>query len=235
MRPFLARHLCLIPARTLSVVGAAALACLAVLGASRTAEAQSVYVYAPAPPPPPPPPPPGYYYGPRYAYYEYREPVAAFALAMDFEGAIPLNVPQLDGNTWSGGGGLKIRAGEQLRLRGGVRFTPEVGYGYDRLFVRDDAGDEFDWSLNRVFAGARLGFGRLVVPVFYAHAGYGWQATGEQGEQGNSGFAFDVGGALDFRLLPRVGFGVHIEYAAIETQPDQVSWLALGVHGDILF
>lgn len=234
MRSFLTRPLCLTH-RALPVVCAAAFAGIAVLCAPAIAHAQSVYVYGP-PPPPPPPPPRAYYYGPRYGYYEpYREPAAAFALALDLEGAIPLNVPRLDGNTWTGGGGIKIRAGEQLRFRGGVRFTPEVGYGYERLFVQDDQGNEFDWSLHRFFAGGRIGFGRYVVPVFYAHAGYGWQVTGAPDAQGNGGFAYDVGGALDFRFLPYVGFGAHVEYAAINMQPDQVSWLALGVHGDILF
>jgi hypothetical protein len=232
MRFFYTRPLCL-TRRTLPVVCAGALACLAVVASPRTAHAQ-VYVYA-QPPPPPPPPPPQYYYGPRYGYYEYREPPYAFQLALDLEGAIPLNVPQFDGYTWSGGGGFKIRAGEQIRFRGGVRFTPEVGYGYERLFVQDDAGDEYDWSLHRLFAGGRIGFGRVVVPVFYAHAGYGWQVTGDPSAQGNGGFAYDVGGALDFRFIPHIGFGAHIEYAAINLAPQEVSWLALGVHGDVLF
>jgi hypothetical protein len=154
---------------------------------------------------------------------------------MDFEGAVPLSVPQLDGNTLTGGGGFKVRAGEQIRLQGGMRFTPEIGYGYERLFASDDQGDAFDWDLHRLFAGARLGFGHFVEPIIYAHAGYGWQVTGDPNAQGNGGFAFDVGAALDFRIIPHIGFGAHVEYAAIDIQPDQVSWLALGVHGDILF
>ena len=146
----------------------------------------------PLPPPPsPPPPPPDYAYyegsAPPSAAYGWREPASSFALGLDLEGAVPVNTPQLNGNSWTGGAGLKIRAGEQILTRSGLRLVPELGYGYDSLFVRDFYGDEFDWSMHRFFGGARLGAGHFVVPSIYSHLGYGWQVTGEPGARGNSG------------------------------------------------
>jgi hypothetical protein len=217
------------PVRRVAPVLAASLLACAAVSVSRPASAQRVYVYAEPPPPPPP--------GPRYYYYDdYRERPYAFVLAVDLEGAIPVNPPQfLDGYTLSGGGGFKLRAGEQIRLQGGMRITPELGYGYEHLFASDDNGDQVDWELSRVFAGARLSFGRFVVPVVYAHIGYGWQDTGDPNSQAAGGISYDVGGAIDLRVIPHFDFGAHIEYAAIEAQPYSFQWLALGVHGAVIF
>jgi len=211
------------------VLAASVIACASILSVSGTAGAQQVYVYGPPPGPPPPPPP-------RYYYYEYREAPYAFALGVDVEGAIPVNVPQfVDGNNLTGGGGFKLRAGEQIRLQGGLRFTPEVGYGYEHLFATDDVGNAYDWDMHRVFAGARLSIGRIVAPVVYAHVGYGWQATGDPTVQGAAGLAFDVGGAIDLRVIPHLNLGAHLEYAEIDAQPYAIEWIAVGVHADVLF
>jgi len=186
----------------------------------------------------PPPPPPRYYYrSRRYRYYdEDPEPLYALDLGVDLEGAVPLNLPRfLDGNNVQGGGGIKVRIGEQVRLRGGLLFTPEAGFGYDHLFASDDAGNDYSWDMDRVFGGARLAFGRFLVPVIYAHLGYGWRRTGDPTVPEASGLAFDVGGALDLRVVPRLGMGVHIEYATIDAHPYAPSWLALGLHLDLLF
>jgi hypothetical protein len=147
-----------------------------------------------------------------------------------------VNAPQfVDQNSLTGGGGFKLRVGEQIRLEGGLRITPEVGYGFEHLFAQDSTGTEFDWDLNRVFAGARLSVGRFVVPVVYAHVGYGWQVTNDPAAQGASGVSYDVGGALDLRIIPHLGFGAHVEFAAIEASPYSFEWVALGVHGSVIF
>jgi hypothetical protein len=165
-------------------------------------------------------------------YYEGR---SQFDLAFDGEGAVPLMDHRFqDGNDLSGGGGFKIRVGDQIRFPR-LRFTPEVGYGYDHLFATDDAGNAFDWNMHRVFAGARVGFGRLVVPTFYGHIGYGWRDTADPTIAQASGVAFDLGFALDFHVVRHVGFGGHVEYAAIDAQPYTPQWLALGLHADIAF
>lgn len=227
--------------RLISLASVSAAVCGAVLLASSTAHAQRVYVYSEGPPPPPPP---RYYYGPRT--YAYQEPPYAFQLGFDLEGVAPLNPPQAPANApggpngqsaIGGGTGFKIRAGEQLRFPG-LRFTPEVGYAYDYLWSADNLGDSYNWSMNRLFAGARLGFGRIIVPVIYAHLGYGWRqvSSGWNDTLANDGgVAFDVGGAIDFRLAPHFAFGAHLEYAQIVLSTDTPQWLAVGGHVDLIF
>lgn len=212
-----------------AVASAAAMTCLAVLVAARPAHAQRyVVVYGP----PPPPPPPRYY----YAYSDDRDPPYALSLGLDLEGAVPVGLPQFsDGNTLRGGTGIKLRVGEQIRLQGGLRFTPEVGYGYDHLFASDDVGNAYAWDVHRAFGGARLAFGRFLVPVIYAHVGYGWRSTGDTTVPDASGIAFDAGGALDLHIVPHLGFGAHVEYATIDAQPYTPQWVALGLHADSVF
>jgi hypothetical protein len=156
-------------------------------------------------------------------------------LAFDGEGAIPLMDRRFQsGNDLSGGGGFKVRVGEQIRFPR-LRLTPELGYGFDHLFATDNAGSAYAWDMHRLFAGARVGFGRLVVPTFYGHVGYGWRDTGDPSVSQASGVAFDLGFALDFHVIPHLGFGAHVEYAAIDAQPYTPQWLALGLHADLAF
>jgi hypothetical protein len=227
------------------VVGAgiAALAFAGVMLAPRTAHAQRVYVYGPRPGPPPPAYGYGYgggYYGRPAQPYYYQEPPYALQLGFDLEGALPVNPPTVPGGNQAavgGGGGFKVRVGEQFRFPG-VRFTPEVGYGFDHLWAADNAGNGFSEDMNRIFAGARLGFGRIIVPVIYAHLGYGWrQDNAPNGiiTGANGGLAFDVGGALDLRVVPHFGIGVHLEYSQITTENDQPQWVAIGAHADLIF
>jgi len=164
--------------------------------------------------------------------YEARH---SFDVAFDGEGAIPLMDRRFQsGNDLTGGGGFKVRVGEQIRFPR-LRFTPELGYGYDHLFATDNANNAFAWDMHRLFAGARVGFGRVVVPTFYGHVGYGWRDTRDPSVAQASGVALDVGFALDFHVVPRLGFGAHVEYAAIDAQPYTPQWLALGLHADLAF
>jgi hypothetical protein len=210
-------------------------ACLFAVSLPTTANAQ-VYVYAQPPPPPPPPPPPGYYYYYRRPYIV--EPPVAVVIAADGEGAVPLNVPRfISGNDLQDGGGFKIRLGVKMKLPGGpVSLTPEVGFGYEQLFATDYYGyyTSYDWNMERAFAGARLAFGRFVMPVVYAHAGYGWRYTGDPTVPASGGFTFDVGGAIDFRLSPHFVFGGHMEFVSIDATPYAPEWLAFGIHAQAL-
>jgi hypothetical protein len=218
------------------LLGAGALACIGVVLTPATAHAQQVYVYGPPPPPPPQygPPPPRYGYG--YYYGPDSEPPMALALGFDLEGAVPVNLPVVDGNTiQGGGGGFKVRIGEQFRLRPRLRITPEVGYSYDHLWASDDAGNDYAWDTHRIFVGARLSFGRFIAPALYGHLGYGWWVPGDSNVPQASGFAWDVGGALDFRFIPHLGLGVHIEYDELDSNPYAPEWVTFGGHADLIF
>jgi hypothetical protein len=176
-----------------------------------------------------------------YVVEESREPEvyegrSSLDLAFDGEGAVPLMDRRFQsGNDLSGGGGFKVRVGDQIRFPG-LRFTPEVGYGFDHLFATtDNQTFSYDWDMHRLFAGARIGFGHVVVPTFYAHVGYGWRDTADPTVASASGVAFDAGFALDFHVVRHFGFGAHIEYAAIDAQPYTPQWMALGLHADVAF
>jgi hypothetical protein len=220
--------------RTLTVASTAAVAFAGVLLISKPAHAQRYYTYYSRPAPPPPQY--GYGYGPAPRPYYYADPYV-FQLGLDLEGVAPLNPPSANGQAAIGGGaGFKVRAGEQLRFPTGVRFTPEVAYAYDHLWAQDNLGSSYDWSMNRVVAGARLGFGRFIVPTVYAHIGYGWRQTDAQYVTGeNGGLAFDFGAALDFHLAPHFSIGAHLEYTQVALSTDTPQWLAAGGHVDFLF
>jgi hypothetical protein len=194
--------------RSTTVVAAASLAFLATAVLPRTARAD------------------------RDAYDEHDR--AHFALGFDLEGAIPINIPQVNGNSVQGGGGFKIRVGEQLRFPF-MRITPELGYGYDHLWASDADGSAYAWDLHRVFAGVRLGLGEILVPSVYGHVGYGWRDTSAPDVGQAGGVTYDFGVALDLHIIPHFGIGVHAEYAGIESQPDTPQWLALGLHADLVF
>jgi hypothetical protein len=234
-------------ARVLTGAALAAAAFAGVLLASRSAHAQGVYVYRPYGPYRPAPPAPAYGYGYGYnygyaparpVYISEREPPYALQIGFDLEGAVPVgvNVPGT-GNDLKGGGGFKIRVGEQMRFPG-IRFTPEAAYAYDHLWANDDNNNQFGWDMNRIVGGARLSFGQILVPVVYGHIGYGWVQRGVGWDQlitgGNGGLTYDIGGALDIRIVPHFGVGAHIEYDAIDV-PFQPQWVSLGLHADLIF
>jgi hypothetical protein len=173
-----------------------------------------------------------------------------FDLGIDGEAPVLLAPSPTQDNLSLVGGGFKIRFGDQFRLRGGIRLTPEVGYAFDHIFT--SAGDTpvsqgvvatGDWNMNRFFAGARLGFGRWVVPTVYAHAGYAFRTISGAGNAnaeifGQSGFTFDTGVALDFHLARHLSIGPHAEYVFVSNSDGAQSspqWLAFGGHLDILF
>jgi|ERR1700733_9268536 hypothetical protein len=136
------------------------------------------------------------------------------------------------------GTGFKLRFGDQFRLRHGIRLTPEVGYAFDYLFpAGSDAGSQ-PWNMNRFFAGARLGFGRIVVPTIYAHVGVGFRSVGGPTNQlfpNSTGVEFDTGVAVDFYLSRHFAIGPHVEFVDLDTTPNNPEWLAFGAHIDIVF
>jgi hypothetical protein len=167
--------------------------------------------------------------------YERPEPESRFDFGFDGDGAAMIAPPRSGaGETLTGGTGFKLRFGDQIHLHG-LRITPEGGYAYEHLVATDDAGAAHDWETHRLFGGARLSFGYVVTPGFYAHLGYGWRNTGDPSVPQLGGLALDAGVALDFHILRHFVFGAHAEYVTIDTQPYTPQWLALGLHGDVVF
>jgi hypothetical protein len=170
-------------------------------------------------------------------YDDPYEPRNAFNLGFDLEGVAPLLTPRFpSGNNLSGGGGFKVRFGDQIRFHR-VRVTPEGGYAFDHLFATDDTGTAYDWDMHRLFGGVRVEFGRIVTPGFYVHLGYGWRDTGDPSipPSSNGGLAFDAAFLLDVHITPHFALGGHIEYVTIDAQPYVPEWLAFGLHADVTF
>jgi hypothetical protein len=171
----------------------------------------------------------------REVVYESPPPESRFDFGFDGDGAAMIAPPHtLVGNTLTGGTGFKLRFGDQIHLHG-LRVTPEGGYAFEHLFATDDTGAVYDWDTHRLFGGVRLAFGYVVTPGFYAHLGYGWRNTGDPSVPPIGGLALDAGFALDFHVLRHFVFGAHAEYVTIDSQPYTPQWIALGLHGDVVF
>jgi hypothetical protein len=169
-----------------------------------------------------------------------------FDLGLDGEGTALLAPNAASNNLSEGGAGFKIRVGDHFNLREGIRLTPEIGYSFDRLFgTGTDGAPE---NLNRIFAGARIGVGRFVIPTFYAHIGVGFRSISENNtvatnaSLSDTGFTVDTGVAVEFRIARHLSFGPHAEYVFVDAPVTQDAvknngpqWLAFGGHVDFIF
>jgi hypothetical protein len=165
------------------------------------------------------------------AYY------TAFNLGFDLEGVADLTPPSVNSGSVEGGSGFKLRFGAEIHRRF-LRIIPEGGFSYTHLFVTDNAGESVGWNMERAFVGVRLGFGEVVVPLIYGHVGYGWRGTTGgplDPVPTANGVAADVGVGLDFHIIRHFGFGLHLEYVAVDAAPFVPDWLAFGLHGDVVF
>jgi outer membrane protein with beta-barrel domain len=185
------------------------------------------------------------------ALYPSEARAGEFTLGVDADGTALLSPTSTNVITPSTlGGGFKLRFGDRFVLRGGVRLTPEIGYSFDHLFaggageaVPGNANVVTDgiWNMNRVFAGARVGFGRWVVPTVYAHVGYAFRTVSDETVTilpNNTGPTFDAGVALDFHIARHLSLGPHVEYTLVDMQATGQSipqWMTFGGHVDFIF
>jgi hypothetical protein len=163
-----------------------------------------------------------------------------FDLGIDGDATALLGSNATKDNLSTLGGGFKIRFGDQLKLRYGIKLTPEVGYAFDHLFASNPgAGFSGPENMNRIFAGARLGVGRWVVPTIYAHVGYGFRSVSDNGtvagDAGSNGFTFDTGVAVEFHIARHLSIGPHVEYVLVDSTPTPPQWITFGGHIDFLF
>jgi hypothetical protein len=147
---------------------------------------------------------------------------AAVAVAADLEVDAPSD-SELDAAL-----AFAVRLGWQLHLPLLV-FTPEVGYHHVAF------GDEL--TLDRAFAGARLGIGEVFRIGAFGHVGVGHAAFHSVAEgQDVTDLTIDVGGFLDFTLLPLLDVGVHAGYGRVRADDrDRLRWVPVGVHLALIF
>jgi hypothetical protein len=147
---------------------------------------------------------------------------ADIALAADLEIDAPSNTDLATAPAFA------VRLGWQLHLPL-IVFTPEVGYHHVAF------GDEL--TLSRAFAGARLGIGEVFRIGAFGHVGVGHAAFhAAEEDQDVTDVTIDVGGFLDFTLLPLLDVGVHAGYGRMRADDrDALRWVPVGVHLALIF
>lgn len=168
-------------------------------------------------------------------------PLAAVAVLLaspDANAGITIHVEQDVGILTS----VDLEAGVGFSGRLGYRFdigplwlAPELGGGY--LTFGDVDGQALHPS--RMYGGGRVGLDGFVQPQLYVHAGYGW--LGDLGDVSLEGALFEVGVAVDLRVLPVLGIGAHAGFTSNDNlhggaqARDSFNWLSFGVHAGLTF
>lgn len=150
------------------------------------------------------------------------------ARALQLGADIEYDIPTTDGDLDSALG-FALRLGWPLHLPALV-LTPEVGYHHATF------GD--DITLNRGFVGARIAIGEIFRIGAYGHVGVGNAAFHIPGpDQDVTDATYDIGGFLDFTLLPLLNVGVHAGYGHLKGDDtfDALGWVPLGVHAELVF
>jgi hypothetical protein len=149
---------------------------------------------------------------------------SATELAADIEYDIPTTDGDLDSAL-----GFGLRLGWHLHLPALV-VTPEIGYHHAAF------GD--DVTLNRGFVGARVAIGEVFRVGAYAHVGVGNAAYHLPGpDEDVTDATYDVGGFIDFTLLPLLNVGFHAGYGHMKGGDDfdALGWVPVGVHAALIF
>ena len=147
-------------------------------------------------------------------------------LAVDADANIPVSTPNL-----TTGLGVGLRLGHRFKIPL-IAFTPEIGGSYHGF-----NGELVAVGISRIDAGGRIGIGEIFRLSAYGHIGYGYAAYSND-TPGFGGLTWDLGGALDFTLLPVVDIGVHIDYSSLTSagNPDyKVHWVDIGPHVAFVF
>jgi hypothetical protein len=150
--------------------------------------------------------------------------------------------------------GIAGRVGFDLGVPG-LLLMPElqIGYfGFDGRTTRTapDTWQSYELSSVRGTVGARVGFGGIVRPSVYAHAGWarlfventatlklpsslsGGRASALPQEE--DALTWDAGVAVDLTVVPLVDLGAHIGYARLDVA-DPIDWWNVGVHAALGF
>lgn len=148
---------------------------------------------------------------------------ASTVIAADLDYAIPVN------SDASSASGFGIRAGHQARLPPVVALTPEVAFTYN------DFSNSGPTAYRGLF-GIRLAFGEILRPGVFTHVGLGHLSWGST-DVSHTGFSYDVGGFVDFTLLPVLNIGVHGAYNRVDSGDVSAGfgWASVGLHAALVF
>jgi hypothetical protein len=133
------------------------------------------------------------------------------------------------GDDAGSGAGVDVYFGPRLDLAI-LTLTTELSGGFH------DFSGELDPTVYRGLAGGRLGVGVIVRPSVFAHIGVGHlrydDLFGDDGRDGRTNLAGDLGAALDFTILPLVDLGVQASYNMVagDDDNDAFEWLQAGAH-----
>ncbi len=133
------------------------------------------------------------------------------------------------------GGGFDMPAGTHV----GYGFLASIGYRIllGPVFLQPEA--EAGYSVfpgaftpphaARNLGGVRFGFGGVVQPAIFGHAGAGWLTSNIAGP------AFDAGLSLSFKLVPFFLFGAQAAYNVVMVLSDGTAtrWVSFGVHAGV--
>lgn len=153
-------------------------------------------------------------------------PSTAHALQLGAD--LEYDIPTTDGDIDSALG-FALRLGWPLHLPALV-LTPEIGYHH--------ANFSDDITLNRGFVGARIAIGEIFRIGAYGHVGVGNVTYHIPGpDQDVTDATYDIGGFLDFTLLPLLNVGVHAGYGYLKGDDnfDALGWVPIGVHAELVF
>jgi hypothetical protein len=138
----------------------------------------------------------------------------------------------VEGDAFDNGAGGAVRLGREFGAVL-VSLTPEIGASYHSL------NGVFDASLYRGFGGLRVSFLKVIEPGIFAHVGYGHISFRDVGpiDPSHGSLTYDVGGTLDFTLLPILDIGVHGAYNGLAADGDfeRINWVTLGGHATLQF
>lgn len=112
-----------------------------------------------------------------------------------------------------------------------LKISPELKVGFDRLPVG------FNVDMIRVMGGARATLLEGFSPIAFAHVGYGSCSAAETGFELTdcNGLALDVGGGLDFTLLPIIDVGAYVAWNTLRRDGTSVDWISLGAQASLSF
>lgn len=156
---------------------------------------------------------------------------AGLALGVDVGPNFVLNAPDSGAQGFdidkSAGIGVSVRAGFLLDAKL-IKLTPEAKLGFE------DPGAP---NAFRIMGGLRINLLEGFSPVAFAHLG------GMVGDL--EGFCWDVGGGLDFTLIPKLNLGAYVSYNRAENRPfdlaeefigsDAWEWIQIGGAATIMF